>query len=75
MKTYSNRNALNPAFKRFQYLPHLTGNPPSKQASTAIAVLAQGAPGEVQRQAASLSNLLIASSTSNSPDAAASPLQ
>jgi len=75
MKTYSNRNALNPAFKRFQYLPHLTDNPRSKQDSTAVAALAEGAPGEVQRQAASLSDLLIASCNGNAPDVAASQIQ
>jgi hypothetical protein len=66
MKLTSRRKALNPAFKRFQYLPHMRPGKPSGLGSGLPAVLLNPAQDEAQRPAA-VSNLSIRATDNTQP--------
>jgi hypothetical protein len=66
MKLTSRRKALNPAFKRFQYLPHLQPGRPANSGSGLSVVLAYPVPGEAQRLA-TLANVPIDAAQNTQP--------
>ena len=66
MKLTSSRKALNPAFKRFQYLPQLRPGKPSNPGSELPALVAPPMEGEGQR-AAVLPNVSVEASNNTQP--------